>query len=491
MSLSSLQRNKEELDRLVKLADQFQKMLKRTVESARFRVTPERSTQFVAHLRQAQGYLELAMTALDLTRSTLEVDSNWLSDRVASLVNYLTKGESADKPLPASPETSRTSAGISGDCNSLSIPDLLSMLQVQKKTGVLRIQHASETIVLHLDGGDLVHAYSENTPSGCRLGEILVRQGALTEDRLDSILFCHGATPRKMGDILLEGDVVTEAQLTEALEFQVQQLTNRMFVMRDARFRFEPGLPPVDDEVDEDRRGRLNLIQLLLESARVHDEEEQARGELEEPEEPKVAEPEEPASWASALDNCTIDGLDVLEDPHVFGDLEEAGASPEDSAEAGEEAATTTVEDEPPDAADDLGEDPEEAAVEEEREAEAVAEDPEVADADEATEEAVEEATEEAPAPPEEAGRERADSEESSGEEASEAEAAGSEAETADDSECEGQETEGAVATEEPQPAGGQGEPAEEGDPEQPAEEDRADSADVERRKRQKRRKRR
>ena len=157
--------------------------------------------------------------------------------------------------------------GLVGDCDSLPVSDLLAMLQGQTKTGILKINHEQENVILHLYDGQLVHAYSESSPPQERLGEILVRRGALTRARLESVLFCHTASPLRFGEILTNGDVVTFEELEGALVEQVQGLFNRVFEMRGASFHFEPGLPDV-----EENRARLNLMQLLLESARLVDE---------------------------------------------------------------------------------------------------------------------------------------------------------------------------------------------------------------------------
>lgn len=262
--------NTEALAKLDAALRRLKKLTERCRDSSRFRNSPERSAELVRQVRQAARYAELASDALELEATPSASETGWLGSRVSSLVRYLTK---ATPDAPEAPEPPRGPAvhegsGLKGHCASLSIPDLLAMLQGQGKTGVLRVEHPAETIVLHLSQGQLVHAFSENTPDGSRLGQILVRQGALDQERLDSVLFCHGATPRKLGEILLEGRIVDPADLETALSEQVQELFHRLFVMQEAQFHFQPGLPAATEE----SRARMNVIQLLLESARVHDE---------------------------------------------------------------------------------------------------------------------------------------------------------------------------------------------------------------------------
>lgn len=284
--------NLEEIRLLSDQARQFQNTLRRLTEGTRFRRSPERALEFRANLRRARTFLELAERALE-GRDTDQSDDGprpegWLQSKVANLARYLAGGVQADaaKPLPGKVTASeleaigerehalrtRTEGGFGGACSSIGVPDLLAMMQAMGKTGVLRVSHPNEDVLLHFEDGDLVHAFSERTPGHLRLGELLVQQGALDRERLESVLFCQPGEKR-LGDVLTEGRIVTEEQLEAAVAHQVQQLFHRMFGYHDATFRFEPGLPPVD----EGSRARRNVIQLLLESARHNDE--SARGD--------------------------------------------------------------------------------------------------------------------------------------------------------------------------------------------------------------------
>lgn len=266
--------NRHALEDLKRLTRRLQVELERAEETSRFRRSPDRAAEFAAQLERTRSHLELALDALageDLRAGGS--GGGWLASRVGGLVRYLTKDEApttapfADRAATASTDAEDAEGSLVGDCACMPVPDLLAALQGQGKTGVLRFTHAEETFVLHLAAGQLVHAYSERTPEGKRLGEILVRRGSLTPERLRSILFCKPSGSRKIGDILIEGDVVSREELEGALTEQVQGLFDRLFVVAGARFRFQPGLPEV-----EENRAQLNLMQLLLESARHEDE---------------------------------------------------------------------------------------------------------------------------------------------------------------------------------------------------------------------------
>jgi hypothetical protein len=158
------------------------------------------------------------------------------------------------------------SGSFSGASEVISIPTLLSFLKGQRKTGLLRVALGIETIHIHLKDGDVAHAFCDNAPSGSRLGEILVEQGMLDQWLLDQLIAEHGAAGPGAGHLPLER-LVTQEQLRAAREVQVQRLFHRLFEADDARFHFQEG-----DFVVAANGTLLNVIQLLLESARRCDE---------------------------------------------------------------------------------------------------------------------------------------------------------------------------------------------------------------------------
>jgi hypothetical protein len=145
------------------------------------------------------------------------------------------------------------------------VPDFIGFLCAQRKTGILELATPAALFSLELDGGDIVHAHSNHTPQGQRLGDILVAQNAIEREQLEEICKSLGAT--RLGETLLEKNLVTPEALLSALEFQIQLLFNRMFEAATLGFTFWDG-PPVHAY----KRVRLNATSLLLEGARVSDE---------------------------------------------------------------------------------------------------------------------------------------------------------------------------------------------------------------------------
>ena len=156
--------------------------------------------------------------------------------------------------------------GFQGYTWAISIPDLLSFLQIQGKTGTLRVNLGREMISLVIAEGDLVNAYSDNSPPGLRLGEILVRQGRIEMERLEQFLqeFEIGTGP--LGRALEHAGLISREELEEALELQIRLIFVRLLRSEEAHFRFENG------PVGGPRPARYSIMQLLLDACRLHDE---------------------------------------------------------------------------------------------------------------------------------------------------------------------------------------------------------------------------
>lgn len=155
---------------------------------------------------------------------------------------------------------------MQGTTEFIAVPDLVSLLQSQWKTGTLRVQTPVERFELEFQSGSLLHASSSASPEGQRLGDILVRRGAITREELDERLAAKSSAER-MGDLLVRGELVPQDELTAALDEQVQHIFHRVFSLPKSRFEFREGLAGEASD-----RVRYNVTRLLLESARHCDE---------------------------------------------------------------------------------------------------------------------------------------------------------------------------------------------------------------------------
>ncbi len=255
-----------ELDRLVRsLGERVETLML----GMRYRGDEGRDA-FLITLRRACDYARLALGALEprAVEQAEARESSWLRERLGHLSSILARsafGSPAGPPSPA--PRSVEGPGFHGDTSSISTPDVLTMLSMQRQTGTLTLSLADEDVCLEFSTGEMTHAFSRSTPSGQRLGEILVRRGLLTTKQLENAL--RGASDQKsrIGDALRTLGLVKEADLRAALDEQIQGLFYRLLAAPHVSYLFREG-----GENHSPDRARLNLMQLLLESAKKHDE---------------------------------------------------------------------------------------------------------------------------------------------------------------------------------------------------------------------------
>ncbi|MBM3976098.1 MAG: DUF4388 domain-containing protein [Planctomycetes bacterium] len=231
---------------------------------------------WTVRLRTAKKHVDKAIMSLSLDEDAVkqmqDVPAGEVDRITASLTAHLVHDLLAEVDREHSAEVDERMApvrdrdGFHGYNWAIPLPELMGFLQVQQKSGVLRVNTGGEVISLVFDGGDLIHASSDNSPPGMRLGELLVSQSAIDMLRLEHFLLRYGAAPGRLGDALEAAGLITKAALRRALDSQVAGIFQRLFHSRDAYYAFREGHSVAGPQV------RRNVCQLLLETCRVRDE---------------------------------------------------------------------------------------------------------------------------------------------------------------------------------------------------------------------------
>lgn len=156
---------------------------------------------------------------------------------------------------------------IEGPLKELSIEDVLQMLDLSQKTGVLtvRSQRMRDEAVVHVLDGDLV--FASRRRSMRLLGQQLLREGKLASDELDRALEMQRSDPKqRLGAILVEMGTVDRSELDRQLRFQIEETIYDLMAWDEGYFYFE--------ETDETPEGpiRVRVDSLLMEGARRLDE---------------------------------------------------------------------------------------------------------------------------------------------------------------------------------------------------------------------------
>src|SRR5687767_2895168 len=158
---------------------------------------------------------------------------------------------------------------IEGPLKELSIQDVLQLLDLAHKTGVLTVRSESldDEAIVHFSKGQIVFAVRRRSTR--RLGALLIRSGRLTQRELDQALELQRKDPtRRLAEILLEMGSITEEELERQLKFQMEETIYEIMSWDEGYFRFEERA-----EVAQHRLlARVRVESLLMEGARRIDE---------------------------------------------------------------------------------------------------------------------------------------------------------------------------------------------------------------------------
>lgn len=158
---------------------------------------------------------------------------------------------------------------IEGPLAELSLQDVLQLLELAHKTGVLTIRsdRLNDEAIVHFTRGAIVFAVRRRSTR--RLGQLLIRAGKLTQREVDRALELQRLDPtRRLAEILLEMGSISEEELEHQLRFQMEETIYELMPWDEGHFKFEER-----KELAEQRLlARVRVESLLMEGARRIDE---------------------------------------------------------------------------------------------------------------------------------------------------------------------------------------------------------------------------
>ena len=156
---------------------------------------------------------------------------------------------------------------IKGSLKEASLPDVIQLLFLGRRTGCLALADRHNFGTIYFDEGNIVYAAIVNRRD--RLGDLLVRSGRITAEQLQQAVDRQGGErEHKLGEILVEQGAITRAEVERYVRVQIEEAVYYLFTWNSGTFNFEAGVRPER----EDFLVRINPEYLLLEGARRVDE---------------------------------------------------------------------------------------------------------------------------------------------------------------------------------------------------------------------------
>ncbi|MBI4585326.1 MAG: DUF4388 domain-containing protein [Planctomycetes bacterium] len=156
---------------------------------------------------------------------------------------------------------------IIGKLQDLGLPEVLQILSLGKRSGVLSLigKRGSGKLVLH--EGRVVYASSDNIN---RLGYNLVQRGLVQAKDLDYALQMQNDFKKPLGSILLVLGFITREVLSQEIKNHIVKAFQDFMSWKEGIFFFEP------EDIDQESlvvKDGIKVEHLLIEQARQQDEE--------------------------------------------------------------------------------------------------------------------------------------------------------------------------------------------------------------------------
>ena len=172
-----------------------------------------------------------------------------------------------EEPLAADPAAA--GVALQGDIAAIALENIFQFFDLAALTGRLDIRSAANSGSFYFRNGALTHGVLR--VSQRRIGEILLESNLITDAQLQECLQLHEQSrpPKRFGQILLDRGYIPPAKLDNSLLQQMKEAFFETLSWQEGSFVFYPELVPAPEEVQI----RARIDTLLLEGMMHLDEE--------------------------------------------------------------------------------------------------------------------------------------------------------------------------------------------------------------------------
>lgn len=157
---------------------------------------------------------------------------------------------------------------IRGNLREASLPDVIQLLSLGKKTGVLSVSDKKNFGDIFFRDGKIIYCSVVNREE--KIGALLQNYGDISSKDLEKALEIQeeSKNQKRIGDILIEMGFITKELLTKRIEKQITDTLFTFLTWEDGFFNFEPDIEPLSETITVE----LEADDILLEQARKIDE---------------------------------------------------------------------------------------------------------------------------------------------------------------------------------------------------------------------------
>jgi len=164
---------------------------------------------------------------------------------------------------------------LKGNLRDFSTTQLLNLVNLARKTGLLMIQGQAGTARLYFREGKLIHA-NIGSEDG-HLADMLLKAGKLSADQAKMIQAqAEMQSDKQLGLTLMNAGAVTQDDIVQSVKEYMLDIVYTLFNWTEGEFQFDQNTLPTDDRIAVP----INLENVILEGSRRIQESELLQSEL-------------------------------------------------------------------------------------------------------------------------------------------------------------------------------------------------------------------
>ncbi|MBW2038070.1 MAG: DUF4388 domain-containing protein [Deltaproteobacteria bacterium] len=155
---------------------------------------------------------------------------------------------------------------LKGKLETFNIGNLLQLLSLDQKTGVLKVSDGESRIEIFMKDGVIVYATSSQKEF--RLGNFLKAEGVLSDEELQGCLQIAQEKGQQLGRVLVEQGYISADSLKNFLHYQAKEILYNLFLWKTGEFEYKD----IPLNVEGKLIIPLNTTEIVMEASRRIDE---------------------------------------------------------------------------------------------------------------------------------------------------------------------------------------------------------------------------
>jgi hypothetical protein len=128
---------------------------------------------------------------------------------------------------------------LKGTLKDFGIADILQLIGHQQKTGVLTLKQKQDSVAVTFRDGNILKAETTSRNRKELIGSMLVAAELVSEQQLEFALDTQKRTLQRLGDVLVSQGVITEQKFKAMVQLQTSETLFKLFAWKAGTYEFE------------------------------------------------------------------------------------------------------------------------------------------------------------------------------------------------------------------------------------------------------------